>query len=60
VDGWWTAKGHSVLDGSAVCHREHYFFIACILPQKKRGPLVDMLYGAIVFHECPFINPSFC
>jgi hypothetical protein len=41
VDGWWTAKGHSVLDGSAVCHPKHYFFIACILPQKKRGLLVD-------------------
>jgi hypothetical protein len=34
-------KGHLVLDGSAVCHLENYFFIACILLQKKRGPLVD-------------------
>ncbi len=41
MDGWWRAKGHLVLDGSAVCHPEHYFFIACILPQKKRDPIVD-------------------
>ncbi len=41
VDGWWMAKGHSVLNGSAVCHPEHYFFIACVLPQKKYCPLVD-------------------
>ncbi len=28
-------KGHLVLDGSVVFHQEHYFFIACVLPQKN-------------------------
>jgi hypothetical protein len=35
MGGWWMAKGHSILDGFAICHPEHYFFIACVLLQKK-------------------------